>query len=143
MCEYFDICFPIYKSNQNYGRGVATYFLTYVIPVVFKQTSTTTHFKCLLSDLLHNQPVGTMGNYQEYLKKMPQPLREVEASPARMHTFGNPFKVNKVLTSMIIILCVNYSSATFYAASEPLEMLLKSTRYEQLLNICDMLCHNY
>ena len=45
---------------------------------------------------LHNQPVQMMGNYQEYLKRMPAPLRELETTPVRTHTFGNPFKVNKV-----------------------------------------------
>ena len=34
-----------------------------------------------------------MGNYQDYLKKQPPPLRELENAPARLHTFGNPFKV--------------------------------------------------
>ncbi|ELU15043.1 hypothetical protein CAPTEDRAFT_170208 [Capitella teleta] len=46
---------------------------------------------------LHNMSVQDMGNYQEYLKKMPAPLREIETAPARQHTFGNPFKVNKNL----------------------------------------------
>lgn len=47
-------------------------------------------------DALHSMPVQQMGNYQEYLKKMPASLRELESQPARLHTFGNPFKVNKV-----------------------------------------------
>ena len=50
----------------------------------------------LFTDAVHNQPVQQMGNYQQYLKLQPPPLREVDASPARLHTFGNPFKVNKV-----------------------------------------------
>ena len=37
-----------------------------------------------------------MGNYQDYLKRMPSPLREIENTPVRQHMFGNPFKVNKV-----------------------------------------------
>lgn len=45
---------------------------------------------------LHTISVQDMGNYQEYLKKLPQPLREIETLPVRQHTFGNPFKVNKV-----------------------------------------------
>ena len=36
-----------------------------------------------------------MGNYQDYLKKQPLPLREIESSPVRQHMFGNPFKINK------------------------------------------------
>ena len=47
-------------------------------------------------DIVHSVPVQQMGNYQEYLKKMPQPLRELETQPVRLHMFGNPFKVNKV-----------------------------------------------
>jgi len=40
-------------------------------------------------------PVGQMGNYQEYLKRMPAPLREIESTPVRQHMFGNPFKIDK------------------------------------------------
>lgn len=40
-------------------------------------------------------PVGQMGNYQEYLKRMPTPLREIESAPVRQHMFGNPFKLDK------------------------------------------------
>lgn len=36
-----------------------------------------------------------MGNYQEYLKRMPNPLRELESAPVRQHMFGNPFKIDK------------------------------------------------
>lgn len=36
-----------------------------------------------------------MGNYQEYLKRMPTPLREIESTPVRQHMFGNPFKIEK------------------------------------------------
>jgi integrator complex subunit 6 len=48
-------------------------------------------------DQLHSIPVQQMGNYQEYLKKQPSPLRELETAPVRQHMFGNPFKVNKNL----------------------------------------------
>lgn len=41
-------------------------------------------------------PVSQMGNYQEYLKRMTSPLREVESMPVRQHMFGNPFKIDKV-----------------------------------------------
>lgn len=47
------------------------------------------------SESLHNQPVAQMGNYQEYLKRMPTPLREIESTPVRQHMFGNPFKIDK------------------------------------------------
>jgi hypothetical protein len=41
-----------------------------------------------------------MGNYQDYLKKQPLPLRELESAPVRQHMFGNPFKTNKNLMMM-------------------------------------------
>lgn len=51
---------------------------------------------CSLSDFLHSVPVAQMGNYQEYLKLMPSPLRELDPDqPKRLHTFGNPFKQDK------------------------------------------------
>lgn len=49
-------------------------------------------------DSIHNIPVQQMGNYQEYLKRMPEPLREIDTQPVRLHTFGNPFKVDKNIT---------------------------------------------
>jgi len=49
-----------------------------------------------LLDYLHSIPVAQMGNYQEYLKMMPSPLREIDPDqPKRLHTFGNPFKQDK------------------------------------------------
>lgn len=48
-----------------------------------------------VAEALHNMPVGQMGNYQEYLKRMPTPLREIESAPVRQHMFGNPFKIDK------------------------------------------------
>uniref|UniRef100_A0AAQ4PYP1 Integrator complex subunit 6 like n=1 Tax=Gasterosteus aculeatus aculeatus TaxID=481459 RepID=A0AAQ4PYP1_GASAC len=47
-------------------------------------------------DYLHSIPVAQMGNYQEYLKMMASPLREIDSDqPKRLHTFGNPFKQDK------------------------------------------------
>lgn len=46
-------------------------------------------------------PVSQMGNYQEYLKRMPSPLREVESTPVRQHMFGNPFKIDKVFILLL------------------------------------------
>lgn len=47
-------------------------------------------------DYLHSIPAAQMGNYQEYLKMMPSPLREIDPDqPKRLHTFGNPFKQDK------------------------------------------------
>ena len=49
------------------------------------------------SDTRHTLPIAQMGNYQDYLKKQPMPLRELESQPVRQHMFGNPFKINKNL----------------------------------------------
>ena len=46
-------------------------------------------------DQMHSLPVSLMGNYQDYLKRMPNPLRELESTPVRQHMFGNPFKIDK------------------------------------------------
>lgn len=46
-------------------------------------------------DQAHTLPVAQMGNYQDYLKRQPVPLREIESSPVRQHMFGNPFKIDK------------------------------------------------
>ncbi|KAM5195427.1 integrator complex subunit 6-like isoform 5-T5 [Hipposideros larvatus] len=47
-------------------------------------------------DSLHSVPVAQMGNYQEYLKTLASPLREIDPDqPKRQHTFGNPFKQDK------------------------------------------------
>lgn len=53
------------------------------------------HTKLLDDDYVHSMPVSQMGNYQEHLKKMPPPLREIESVPVRQHMFGNPFKIDK------------------------------------------------
>lgn len=52
-------------------------------------------------DQIHSLPVSQMGNYQEYLKRMPIPLRELEALPTRQHMFGNPFKLERKNVMMI------------------------------------------
>ncbi|XP_044741356.1 integrator complex subunit 6 [Chrysoperla carnea] len=51
--------------------------------------------KLVDDDVTHSLPVNQMGNYQEYLKRMPAPLREIESTPVRQHMFGNPFKIDK------------------------------------------------
>lgn len=51
-------------------------------------------FSC--SDQLHSVPIAQMGNYQDFLKAAPQPLRDADPEqPKRLHTFGNPFKLDK------------------------------------------------
>ncbi|KAJ3592536.1 hypothetical protein NHX12_007663 [Muraenolepis orangiensis] len=45
---------------------------------------------------LHSVPIAQMGNYQDFLKAAPQPLRDADPEqPKRQHTFGNPFKLDK------------------------------------------------
>uniref|UniRef100_A0A3Q3SQW9 Integrator complex subunit 6 n=1 Tax=Mastacembelus armatus TaxID=205130 RepID=A0A3Q3SQW9_9TELE len=52
------------------------------------------HVSC--SDQLHSVPIAQMGNYQDFLKAAPQPLRDADPEqPKRLHTFGNPFKLDK------------------------------------------------
>ncbi|XP_020825541.1 integrator complex subunit 6-like [Phascolarctos cinereus] len=47
-------------------------------------------------DSSHSIPIIQMGNYKEYLKTMPPPLREVDSDQSKkVYTFGNPFKQNK------------------------------------------------
>ena len=52
-------------------------------------------------DQMHSLPVAQMGNYQEYLKRMPTPLRELEPTAVRQHMFGNPFKIDKKGVAMV------------------------------------------
>ncbi|XP_018009540.1 integrator complex subunit 6 [Hyalella azteca] len=52
-------------------------------------------------DQLHCRPIGQMGNYQDYLKKMPPALREIESTPVRQHMFGNPFKIDKKMSMVV------------------------------------------
>jgi integrator complex subunit 6 len=44
--------------------------------------------KLVDDDSKHSLPISQMGNYQDYLKKMPVPLREIESTPVRQHMFG-------------------------------------------------------
>ncbi|XP_050666237.1 integrator complex subunit 6 [Leptidea sinapis] len=53
------------------------------------------HTRLVDEDSVHSMPVAQMGNYQEYLKRMPSQLREIESQPVRQHMFGNPFKIDK------------------------------------------------
>jgi len=62
----------------------------------------------LKDEHLHNVPVGRMGNYHEYLSKATQPLRKIDTTPERVHTFGNPFKVNKVSPRKSLIFAINF-----------------------------------
>lgn len=56
----------------------------------------TEFWSCVLSDQLHSIAIAEMGNYQDFLKHVAPPLREADADqPKRLHTFGNPFKLDK------------------------------------------------
>uniref|UniRef100_A0A5F9D3X9 Integrator complex subunit 6 like n=1 Tax=Oryctolagus cuniculus TaxID=9986 RepID=A0A5F9D3X9_RABIT len=58
-----------------------------------------------LADALHSVPVAQMGNYQEYLKTLTSPLREIDPDqPKRLHTFGNPFKQDKKVQYLFLCL---------------------------------------
>ncbi|CAG5102146.1 Similar to ints6-a: Integrator complex subunit 6-A (Xenopus laevis) [Cotesia congregata] len=92
--------------NQQQQRGVHSYRNAFDVPrkslldqVVrmranFLQPGLM-HTKLLDDDFVHSMPVAQMGNYQEYLKRMTPPLREIESAPVRQHMFGNPFKIDK------------------------------------------------
>ncbi|XP_030837605.1 integrator complex subunit 6-A-like isoform X1 [Strongylocentrotus purpuratus] len=59
----------------------------------FLQITSNRSVRFMNEDKFHNIPIAEMGNYQEYLKRIPSPLREADPAPARLHTFGNPFKL--------------------------------------------------
>ncbi|XP_038050601.1 integrator complex subunit 6-like isoform X2 [Patiria miniata] len=59
----------------------------------FLQLALSKSARFMNEDTVHSIPMAEMGNYQEYLKRMPSPLREADPAPARLHTFGNPFKL--------------------------------------------------
>lgn len=58
---------------------------------------------CVLPlDQLHSVPIAQMGNYQDFLKAAPQPLRDADPEqPKRLHTFGNPFKLDKKVSPLM------------------------------------------
>lgn len=66
-------------------------YISFIFPV-----SPFTFLFVSLLDQLHSVPIAQMGNYQDFLKLGPAPLREVDPDqPKRLHTFGNPFKLDK------------------------------------------------
>lgn len=54
-----------------------------------------------------------MGNYQDFLKSAPQPLRDADPEqPKRLHTFGNPFKLDKKASRLeLCVLCERLKAA--------------------------------
>ncbi|XP_071839568.1 integrator complex subunit 6-A-like [Apostichopus japonicus] len=59
----------------------------------FLQLPSSKSGRLMNEDNIHSIRIAEMGNYQEFLKTIPSPLREVEEGPSRLHTFGNPFKL--------------------------------------------------
>lgn len=55
----------------------------------------TCHINLLSRDAGHSLPISEMGNYQDYLKRREQPLKELEPTSHRQHMFGNPYKRDK------------------------------------------------
>lgn len=55
----------------------------------------TCHINLLSRDAGHSLPISEMGNYQDYLKRREQPLKELEPTNHRQHMFGNPYKRDK------------------------------------------------
>ena len=59
--------------------------------------------KLVDDDSKHILPIGQMGNYQDYLKKMPVPLREIESTPVRQHMFGKFLVHNRQRTLTVLV----------------------------------------
>lgn len=55
----------------------------------------TCNINLMSKDAGHSLPIAEMGNYQDYLKRREDPLRELEPTNVRQHMFGNPYKRDK------------------------------------------------
>ena len=97
--------------NQQQQRGAHSYRNAFDVPrkslldqVVRMRSnflqSGLSHTKLLDDDYVHSMPVAQMGNYQEYLKRMTPPLREIESVPVRQHMFGKPIIDGKRKTNI-------------------------------------------
>ncbi|MES1903205.1 MAG: Integrator complex subunit 6, partial [Paramarteilia canceri] len=56
--------------------------------------------KDMYKNNLHHLPVSQSGNYNEYVSRAETPLRDIFPLPGRVNMFGNPFKLNKPITSV-------------------------------------------
>lgn len=101
--------------NQQQQRGAQSYRNAFDVPrkslldQVIRMRSNflqpgLLHTKLLDDDYVHSMPVAQMGNYQEYLKRMTPPLREIESAPVRQHMFGESFFINKLIKRHIMYL---------------------------------------
>lgn len=88
-----DIKPQMYRNPYDIPRSTLLDQIARMRTNYLQKSSSTT--KLVDEDQAHSIPVQQMGNYQDYLKKQPPPLRELENAPARLHTFGNPFKVKE------------------------------------------------
>lgn len=77
-------------------------------------------------DQIHTLPVAQMGNYQDYLKRQPTPLREIESTPVRQHMFGNPFKIDK--KGMMVDEADNFGSTDIGSPSQKVKKLNSNQR---------------
>ena len=92
------ILWQLRKMRMNFKQIVQSSFAKAV------GSSIERAFRIRLQDRIeiHNQPISQMGNYQDYVKALPTPLREANPdAPRRLHTFGNPFKLAKEKGIMI------------------------------------------
>ena len=71
--------------------------------------STDLHSSYSLSVDKHQVPIGQMGNYQQYLKKL-DPLRELDTGAVRTQLFGNPFKLEKPSDKVLVVVQYMYPS---------------------------------
>lgn len=81
-----------YKNPFDIHRGEVLQHLDRVRTNFF-------HISCLSNsvqdeDSQHQISIAQMGNYQDFINQN-KPLREVDPSQARVHTFGNPFKLKQ------------------------------------------------
>ena len=89
-----EIIIQVFIVNVLYLFTYCYFFKIIRMRANFLQPSSR-YSKLVDDDSRHSLPISQMGNYQDHLKKMPMPLREIESAPVRQHMFGNPFKINK------------------------------------------------
>ena len=119
--------------NQQQQRGAHSYRNAFDVPrkslldqVVRMRSnflqSGLSHTKLLDDDYVHSMPVAQMGNYQEYLKRMTPPLREIESVPVRQHMFGKPIIDGKRKTNISQFFFSTISRIFFYQSKSIISM---------------------
>ena len=103
ICQLSQRPQPLSKTNKHTNMShtvMRSNGVTYlVMPSEVEMQDVTDVSGALVSpcstDYLHSIPVGQMGNYQEYLKMMPSPLREIDPTPPQHPcTMSNEIKLN-------------------------------------------------